>query len=123
MFKDLINENDWENIDLFIYFLETESTSTLKDSIEQVNLYSHTGNIANVSFCASKFVCNKIKNESNKIENAINNSIKAINKQNSIFQNTVITLELQNAIIEKSNATSKQMADEIAKIKDFVNRL
>ena len=121
-FKDVIDEKNWENVDLIIYMLETNGTLTLKEAIQQIDLYRHTGKIVSTIDIATKTICNTIKYEPTKIENAIRNGINSINEKwrNSYFKNSVIKLELQNAMLEKYNATCEQMTQEIAQLKQFV---
>ena len=109
MFDDIIDENNWKNIDLIIYMLETKSALTLNEALQQINLHRHVEKMNGIDV-AAETICNTILNEPNKIENAIISSISLINKEkNSYFKNSVITLELQNAMIEKNNATCEEM--------------
>ncbi|MBO5379544.1 MAG: hypothetical protein J6A90_04380 [Clostridia bacterium] len=119
MFDDIIDENNWKNIDLIIYMLESKRASTPNDALQQIDLHRHTEKMMGIDV-AAETICNTILNEPNKIENAIISSISLINKEkNSYFKNSVITLELQNAMIEKNNATCKEMMHQIELIKQL----
>ncbi|MBQ4107786.1 MAG: hypothetical protein IJC80_00150 [Clostridia bacterium] len=121
-FKEIINENDWKNIDLIIYMLETKKALTQNEALQQIGLYRDTGKMTSIAVIATKNICNTITYEPTKIENAISSSICTINKgQNSYFKNSVVTLELKNAMMERYNATSGELAQQIDWIKQIAS--
>ena len=120
-FNEIIDESYWKNIDLIIYLLETRNALTLCEAKEIVDYYERTGNMASFDTIAAEAIRKNVKYQPSKIENSITNTICLVNKHNSYFKNSVIALELQNAITEKANSKSKQLADDIVQIKRFIN--
>ena len=139
-FKDVIDERDWRNVDLIIFMLESKRASSLKEALQQVDTYRHTEMIAQVIVSATEAICNKIQYEASKISFAIENCVDSLNSKlqmiadnqsnlnaninavNDSIKKSINATELQNAMIAKSNATSEQMANDIAQIKSFAGR-
>lgn len=139
-FTSILDERDWKNLDLIIFILETHRADTLKEALQQVDMYRHTEKIARAIENASLAICNTIRQESDRITTAIGNCIDTINsrlqiiadnqsvlskKLNSVndnIQKSINATELQNALIAKSNETSEQMAMDIARIREFEGR-
>ena len=87
-----------------------------------VDYYERTEETASIGTIAAKAVCKNIIRQPRKIENSIINTICLINKHISYFKNCILILELDNAMTKKANSTSRQMVDDIAQIKRFINR-
>ena len=139
-FKDVIDERDWKNLDLIIFMLETKRANNLQEALQQVDLYRSTEMIAKIIVSATNTICDRISREANKISFAIQNSIDSINNRlesiaesqnrlnesinavNSSIKESISVTELQNALIQKSNITSEQMANDIEQIKNFAGR-
>lgn len=139
-FINVLDERDWKNLDLIIFILETHRADTLKEALQQVDMYRHTEKIARAIENASLAICNTIRQESDRISLAIGNCVDTINSRlqiiadnqnvlskelNSVNDNikkSINATELQNALIAKSNETSEQMAMDIARIREFEGR-
>ena len=139
-FTNVLDERDWKNLDLVIFILETRRADTLKEALQQVDMYRHTEKIAKAIENATVAICNTIRQESDRISLAIGNCVDSINSRlqiiahnqgalrdelklvNDNIQKSINATELQNALIAKSNETSEQMAMDIAKIREFEGR-
>lgn len=139
-FGNILDERDWKNLDLVIFILETRRADTLKEALQQVDMYRHTEKIAKAIENASLAICNTIRQESDRITIAIGNCVDTINSRLQVIENNQISLnselsstnaniqksinaiELQNALIAKSNVSSEKMAQDIARIKEFEGR-
>ncbi len=128
----IIDESDWENIDLIIHYIVTGRADTIKEALYQVDRQRQTNQIVQAIEKANKSMCNHIENVLYKFGTALsacfsrlNSNLKNMTKDiistNNINNSKIVQkLDLQisetkmNAILlEKSNQTSKELLNDL----------
>lgn len=146
-FRELIDERDWADLDLIIYYFETRRAESMKEALQLVDQERHTDRIANAVSRASQEICrtmdisiSRLQNDMRKCFNVLSNQIvmqtqilvneigalreqtaylaDSIKDQNSYIQNLTSVTNMNNALLAKQNITSTQMLSEIEQIRN-----
>ena len=138
-FNSLVDVRDWSNIDLIIYYVETNRAATVREALQLMDRELQTDRVVKTLGIATNAICESIKSGFNDIGGAISYGFRAIennistiqenfNNQIGSLQNNMVVLQdsverntalqisqtsLTNALLAKSNESSKQLVDEI----------
>ena len=132
-----VHESDWENIDVIIYEIESGRASSLKEALQQTDLYIRHSEIIAQFKVATNAICHAITTSMDSLSLSIGTQLKAIKAEFSELSENqrIMTEELSslieaqkvsNALLEKANESSKDLAKDVKRIKnvqeyDFYN--
>lgn len=145
-FSSMLDQRDWENVDLIIYLLETGRAETMKEALQQVDTYSHTDRIVGALVSAShsisltireniqdlKYTVAKCADELGKKIDRVTYNVSVLSDKQSEISNelhivnermekTNLSIEMQNALLEKSNVSSAKMAENVEKMRTYAD--
>lgn len=133
-----LSESDWENVDLLIYYMETGRADALKEALQLVDRQRQTDQIVRAIKTASQSICGSIQLSVDRLGDALSKSFSVISSQiaslgghidlmtNAIKEGNDIqqrqtelqrkqlsATELNNALLEKSNMTSRALLNDL----------
>ncbi len=138
-FSSLLDERDWKNIDLVIYYLETGRAKTMQEALQQVDLYRHTEQITSALEYATGAICETIRKGMSHLSGVISTctgkmitELKEIQKNQAYIEHQLVlnneSIEqliseqrLQNALVKKSYETSEKMMGNISKMREYAD--
>lgn len=141
-YSHLLDKRDWANLDLFIYFYETDRADSKKEALQLIDQYNQNQNIVQAINNAGREVCLTINQGLGKLNNTIINCFDSLSTQlynmhtttmqklNSIendmqyvseylggFSSSLAglkeSIDFNNALKEKANETSAKLADDV----------
>lgn len=141
-YSHLLDKRDWANLDLFIYFYETDRADSKKEALQLIDQYNQNQNIVQAINNAGREVCLTINQGLGKLNNTIINCFDSLSTQlynmhtttmqklNSIendmqyvseslggFSGSLAglkeSIDFNNALKEKANETSAKLADDV----------
>ena len=126
----IIDKRDWKNLDLIIYQLETGRADSIKEALQQADLYIRHNEIKAVMQTATLAICSNIKESIGKLSFSIGASfeslrsdVEAMNQTNfamsSKFDDLISAQDLSNALLKKANVSSERLVEDIDKIKNY----
>ena len=133
-----INKSDWENIDLLLYYLQTNRADTLKEALQLMDKQRQTNEIVNAIGIASQSIKDTIHTAVQNMSVALVKSFSVVSSQLSEisqnqrasivatekltgaigtlsskvstgFSSQISAMELNNALLEKANKSSEQL--------------
>lgn len=119
-YSDMIDERDWEYLDVVIYYFETKRADSIKEALQLVDRMVQTNMIISAVETASKDIQNCIYNACRVLAGTIT---AACNKICAGLGAVVSATDMQNALYEQSNRTSSQMAADIKYIKEKTDKI
>lgn len=128
--QSLVDERDWENLDLLIYELETGRADSIKEALQQTDLLIRHNEIKQAIGKASEAICNTIQQSMSEISFSIESNMLRIHddfislseEQRRIQQSlrdVVSAQELSNALREKANVSSEQLAADVKRLREL----
>lgn len=119
-YSDMIDERDWEYLDVVIYYFETKRADSIKEALQLVDRMVQKNLIISAVETASKDIQNCIYNACRVLAGTIT---AACNKICAGLGAVVSATDMQNALYEQSNRTSSQMAADIKYIKEKTDKI
>lgn len=119
-YSDIIDERDWEYLDVVIYYFETKRADSIKEALQLVDRMVQTNMVISAVETASKDIQNCIYNACRVLAGTIT---AACNKICAGLGAVVSATDMQNALYEQSNRTSSQMAADIKYIKEKTDKI
>lgn len=130
-YSNMIDERDWEYLDVVIYYFETKRADSIKEALQLVDRMVQTNMIISAVETASKDIqgciynacrvlSDKITAACDRICSGLNSVVGAVNMQSTLL---VSAVDMQNALYEQSNRTSSQMAADIKYIKEKTDKI
>ena len=141
--RTVLDERDWKHLDLIIYELETGRADTIKEALQQADLYIRHGELKQMITTATLGICSTIQSSIAELSSSISTSLASLNVNlselrydmneinrinskiniqfNEKLSNLISSQELTNSLIEKSNISSKKMIEDIARMKHIQN--
>ena len=138
-----LDQRDYKNVDLIIFLLETGRADTMKEALQQVDIYVSTEKIVQAINNASQSISQSISLNINSLKSTIwESSYELGNKLDRLTYNvsamsdrqsalikelndnvskTNSNMEMQNALLEKANVSSAQMAENVEKMRQYAN--
>jgi len=131
----LLDERDWQHLDLIIYEVETGRADSIKEALQQADQYIRHNELMQVMETATQAICVTIRESISELSSSIGAHLSGIKrgmselkgeiselrisqeKMNSAFDTLLDEQEMTNALLEKSNVSSKQLADDISRMR------
>lgn len=125
-FCSILDERDWQNVDLVIYYLETRRADTLKEALQLVDRELQTQRIENLICDATQCIVNTLNEGFRSMQqslavvyNGLSQQLSGISSQLSNMNSTLVSSQVMNqALMAKMNVTSNQMVSELREIKN-----
>ena len=126
----LLDERDWQNLDLIIYMYETGRADTIKEALHHVDKARQTEQIVQMVSSATQVICGTISRSFQTLENTmikcasiLSAQLSDINStQNKILRDVSATRDvLFKALKAKSNVSSEQLAYDVQVLKSYLN--
>ncbi len=125
-YSHIIDERDWQYLDLVIYYLETGRADTIKEALLLVDKEMQTQRIIQAINDATNRICTAIHAAANRISaqlNKISSQLTMITAQQQIMiaQNNYMigVADMQNALLKKANVSSEQLMKDVSRIRSF----
>ena len=119
----VLDERDWSNLDLIIYELETGRAESIKEALQQADLAIRHNEIKQLMQTATDAICKSIRSGMRDIRHAIDRQVEAqekmVREMSGKFDAMLDAQELQNALLEKANVSSTQLAHDAARIREL----
>lgn len=119
----VIDERDWGNLDIIIYELETGRADTIKEALQQTDLYIRHGEIVGLIKAATEAICSTIRNSIDDFSRSFKTEISLLRADISEMNDSVGSLlneqELSNALLKKANVSSQELAKDVARIRQL----
>lgn len=130
-----LDERDWKNLDLIIYELETNRADSIKEALQQADLYIRHNEMKKVMQTATVAICSTIKESIGELSRSIgtsllqlradisliNSNLSEMNESNKElsekFDDLVNAQELGNALLKKANVSSEQLAQDVRRMR------
>ena len=130
---DLLDERDWQHLDIVIYMMETGRADTIKEALQQADLYIRHNEIRHMLATATTAICATIQENISTLSHAIDTRLREIQStladtnqaQREIsagIQRLIGTQELNNALLQKSNVSSERLVKELAELRKLQTR-
>ncbi len=125
-FCSILDERDWQNVDLVIYYLEMRRADTIKEALQLVDRELQTQRIENLICSATQSIVNTLEAGFSAMQqslaivyNGLSQQLSGISSQLSNVSSTIVNSQVMNqALIAKMNVTSNQMVKELKEIKN-----
>lgn len=123
-FGNLLDERDWGNVDLIIYCLETGRADSMKEALLWVDKELQTQRIVDTIRQASAQICSTIGRAFAALQSTVTQCFSSLSAQLSV-QNAQLarltqSVNLNNALQEKANVASAQLASDVRQIREFI---
>jgi len=129
-FNPILDERDWQHLDLVIFELETRRADTVKEALQLVDRELQTERIQQTIAQATEQICYEIRRgfaelKSTIIElgRVISAQLNAVNLQLGEISGQLADLtdgvNLNNALLAKSNVTSSQLLSDVHAIRYY----
>lgn len=138
-FEGFLDERDWENLDIIIYELETGRADTMKEALQQADLYIRHDEIMGVMEVATDAICSTIKESIGELSRSIGRSLSNLRSEMSglrseiyemnqtnrelanglttKFDDLISAQELSNALLKKANVSSEDLAEDVRRMR------
>ena len=127
-FKMFIDERDWKYLDLIIYELETGRAESIKEALQQADLYVRHNEMKEIMQTATVAICSSIKESMGDISRSIRTQITGLRSDITELNQTqrdlsgklddmVDAQELSNALLKKANVSSEKLAEDVSRIR------
>lgn len=125
-YKGILDERDWENVDLIIYYLETGRADDIKEALQLVDRKLQTQRIENLICDATQCIVDTLNNGFRNMQqalaivyNGLSEQLSGISSQLSqINSNTFSAAAMNQALLAKANVTSSQMINELRTLRN-----
>lgn len=126
LYGKILNERDWKYLDLIIYYFETGRADTVKEALQLVEREVQTRRIINAVEQSARYIVGaieraveQISSQLNVISNQLNSVIQLQQVQIGQTRQLISQMEMQNALIQKSNQTSERLMQDVTFIKNY----
>lgn len=125
-YAKLLDPRDWKYLDLVIFYLETGRADSMKEALQLLEREVQTQRIIGAIQEASARICRTIASAAAVISSQLNTISSQLStvisqQQTQIGQNQrlIAAADMQNALLNKANATSEQLMGDVAYIKNY----
>ena len=125
-YGDLLNPQDWENLDLIIYFFETHRASSIFEALRRLDEVKRHDEITSLMSDVGEKICRSVSyaaanityelNALTERQNSISRSLGEINR------NIISSSEMQEALLEKSNETSQKLMEDVGRLRRIADQ-
>ena len=117
-YSGIIDERDWQYLDLVIFYYETRRADSIKEALQLVDRQKQTEMIVSAVQEAGREICSSIYDAAQMLASTIVKCCNIICKNmNANAAAVVDALTLQKSLLEEASRTSAQMAEDIKFIK------
>lgn len=138
-YGDFLDPRDWENLDIIIFSIETQRADNLKDALSIVDSEKRTDRITDAIHLASKEICATMEDIAKKMHNSLKEGFTGLSRQitaqakvlshqigqvgsmvsaqSEYLQMAASEAALNNALLEKANKSSQELANDLKSIK------
>lgn len=109
-FRDLVDERDWSDLDLIIYYFETRRAESMKEALHLVDRERQTDKIANAVTRASREICRTMSISIARLQNDMRNCFNVLSKE--IILQTQILVNEMGAMREQTQFLSQQIMQQ-----------
>lgn len=125
-----IDERDWGHIDIIIYVLETGRAESIKEALQQADMLIRHNEIKQAINRANAAICVSIERNMSEINYLIERNMARIHddfvslgedqrRTQESLNELVSAQELSNALKEKANVSSAQLAEDIRRLREL----
>jgi len=120
--ESIITEDDWENVDLLIFYLNTGRADSLKEALLLVDQQRQTDQISNAIKAAATYIHNSIEQNTYKIAHLMHTCFSNLSAQiDRNHRESIQTMESSYSRIENSvGAFSAQVGREITSLNSTI---
>ena len=125
-YSRLLDERDWQYLDLIIFYFETGRADTMKEALQLVEREVQTQRITDKIEEATQRIVDAIYTAASRISGQLGVisaqlSVVTALQTVQIEQNSCVLKEvdLQKALIAKANVTSQKLMKDVAQIKSY----
>lgn len=112
-YEPFLLREDWQNIDLLIFYLQTGRADTLKEALVLADRQRQTDAIVNEISKATKSIASAIKASTQTVVTGIKNATSTINTN---LTTLIEMTEMQNALARHANKKIEELIEEIEDI-------
>ena len=126
----ILDERDWQYVDVIIYEIETGRAESMKEALQQADLYNRHNELQEALANATAAICNTIHNNLSILTGHISREIGSLREsvsslaygQEKLSERLINSQEMTNALLSKQNETSESLAYDIIRIKEIQER-
>ena len=140
-YSTILDVRDWKNLDLIIYLLETGRADTMKEALQQVDVYRHTEQIVTAIKEASSEICrtiqagmdrlnstilscsNMISDNLGKIAESQGNLLDELKLTNDNLQGLARIENVQAALLAKASTSSERLINDVEELQRNSSRV
>ncbi len=126
--ESLIDERDWEHLDVIIFVLETGRAETMKEALQQADLFVRHNEIKQMIRTSALAICKTIHDSIGELSHSIElrlselqtEMIRIGDAQDKISTNLnsiVDSQKLNNALLEKANVSSERLVADVHRMR------
>ena len=124
--QNFIDQRDLIYLDFIIYLLETGRADTMKEALQQTDLYIRHNEIKEIMQSATVSICSSIQSSFKSLSFSLSDQLSLLRsefaKNNSElsekFENLISAQELNNALLQKSNVSSEKLVENISRLRE-----
>lgn len=121
---DILTEDDWKNVDLLIFYLNTGRADTLKEALQLVDRQRQTDQIVRAIETASDYIAKTIRENTIGLANVVVNCFSGLNDQiQKNHEEMLVKLnETGKQIEQSSKKINLQMSEDIRALSSIVKK-
>ena len=116
-YGNLLDPRDWENLDFIIFYYETNRVDTIREALLLADNERRADRIVQAVNHAGKAICSNINAGFKSLQQSMDRSFAALSNKigalSSETRNLVDAAQMNNALLAKSNESSRQLADDL----------
>ncbi|MBQ7337464.1 MAG: hypothetical protein IJW40_03310 [Clostridia bacterium] len=116
--QNILSEDDWENADLLIFYLQTGRADSLKEALILADRQRQTEQITNAIRYASEQISNQFRSSFDRLERVIDKC--CLDLSNQINQNHVELMAASAAFVDSMNDTKEVIAMSAEELRQAV---
>ncbi|MBQ7907199.1 MAG: hypothetical protein IJ309_04405 [Clostridia bacterium] len=137
-YSKILDERDWQNLDLVIFMLETRRADSIKEALHLVDRARQTEQIVNMITSATQTICGTINRGFSFLQDSmvkcatiLSSQLSAINRTQEIILDEVsstkravlasndLNKQLSAALAAKSSVSSEQLMDDVHQLRIY----
>ncbi len=126
--ETLIDERDWKHLDVIIYVLETGRAETMKEALQQADLFVRHEEIKDAIRTSALAICQTIRQSIDDLSYSIGLRLSELQTEmerigdaqegiSARFDSMIDAQKLNNALLEKANVSSEQLAADVHRMR------
>ncbi|MBP3592627.1 MAG: hypothetical protein J6K14_09100 [Clostridia bacterium] len=126
--ETLIDERDWKHLDVIIYVLETGRAETMKEALQQADLFVRHEEIKDAIKTSALAICQTIRQSIDDLSYSIGLRLSELQTEmarigdvqagiSAKFDSMIDAQQLNNALLEKAGVSSEQLAADVHRMR------